>query len=254
MLYLLCSIVAVVLTAFAQGWATSYALILQQGATPNCRSLSRAAQKTLMNPWGWWRIPRWPHSYWHRGCAVFFIGLAVFLSMAYLHAVAQRMMLGQLSWGMGVWYGGLTLALLFLAWCDLYTRLLPDAVTITLIVLPWLIQGWFTVALTTASTVWWLVVALYIGYRCCLPFIHKPPIGAGDIKLYLGLWAISPHYHAGFLLILIAAVACWFIQACWQKRCLPRGACAFGPYLCLAYSVINVWESGLHVGFPPYGF
>ncbi|TGV06924.1 prepilin peptidase [Alcaligenaceae bacterium 429] len=254
MLYLLCPIAAVVFMAFAQSWAKSYALILQQGATPNCRSLYRAAQKALTNPRDWWRIPHWPHSYWHRGCAVFLVGITVFFSTFYLAIAVQRVMYDHTSWGVGLWYGGLTAVLLFLVWCDLYTRLLPDAVTIPLIVLPWLIQVWFTVTLTTSNTAWWLAVALYVGYRCCMPFIQKPPIGAGDIKLYLGLWAISPQLHAGFLLILIAAVACWFIQACWQQRCLPRGACAFGPYLCLAYSVINVWESGLHVGFAPYGF
>ena len=254
MLYLLCAMGAAVFMVFAQSWASCYAFILQQGATPNRGSLWCAAWKTLRHPIYWTRLGDWPHSVWQRVCAVLSVIAGLLLATVFLHKGWQQVTHGHVSIVVGLWYGGLTVMLLFLAWCDVYTRLLPDAVTMPLILLPWCIGAYSAAALRTPDMAWWWAVIAYVVYHYGLPTIRKQCIGAGDLKLYLALWAASPQHNAGIWLVMISTLACWVIQAGWQRRCLPRGACAFGPYLCLAYSVINVWESSLNMEFPPYGF
>ena len=254
MLYLLCALLATFLMAFAQSWAACYAFILQQGATPNSGSLWRAAWQTLQRPDYWARFGVWPHSVWQRGCAVLGVSVGVFLATALLHKGWQSVTHGHVSIVVSLWIAVLTVVLLFLAWCDLYTRLLPDALTIPLMIVPWWVNIDGSIAMSTPDVAWWWGVALYIAYRYGLPLAHQRWMGAGDFKLYLGLWAASPQPGAGIGLVLVSTCACWVVQAGWQQRCLPRGACAFGPYLCLAYSVINVWESSLSMGFSPYGF
>ena len=254
MLYLLCAVGATVFTAFAQSWASCYAFILQQGATANSRSLWRAASEALRHPRYWASCSVWPYSGWHRVCAGIAVGTALLMATELLYGAWLQVMHGHISLMVGLWYCGLTVVLLFLAWCDIYTRLLPDALTIPLMILPWWVKASSHALLSTPDIAWWWGVAFYIVYRYGLPAIRKPWMGAGDIKLYLGLWAASPQPDAGMWLMVIAASSCWLAQAGWQRRCLPRGACAFGPYLCLAYSVINVWKSSLSMEFSPYGF
>lgn len=254
MLYLLCALQAALLMSFAQSWAACYAFILQQGATPNSSSLWHAAWQTLKQPRYWARFGFWPHSAWQRCYAVLGIGVGVSLAAALLYKGWYLVTHGHVSIAVGLWYMALTVVLLFLAWCDLYTRLLPDALTIPLMILPWWCGATDGVALSTPDVAWWWSVALYIGYRYGVVAVYQQWMGAGDLKLFLGLWAVSPQPDAGIGLVLVSTCACWVVQAGWQRRCLPRGACAFGPYLCLAYSVINVWESSLSMGFSPYGF
>lgn len=67
-------------------------------------------------------------------------------------------------------------------------------------------------------------------------------IGAGDLKF---LWAAFFWLSAGQIMLMwfYTALGCWCHQAWRQRRFLPRGHCALGPYLVLAWVVTVLGHS-----------
>lgn len=128
---------------------------------------------------------------------------------------------------MALWLGGLCL----LARIDRLCFLLPDVITQLLL--------WLGLLITPAPIAETLltVCAVYVVGRALngLAFFYtkQPLFGHGDVKLVA---AVTAWLGASALLPLLfwACLSCVLIEAVWQRRWRPSGACAFGPYLVLA--------------------
>lgn len=242
MAYLLCALLAMIVACVAHGWAKRYASLLQRGALPVAYTLYAALWQRARPPWQYGVYLHGLASRWQKTCLGLWLLIAMLLVTLYLWVTWHCVMTGRLSLLGGAWYSLLALLLLFLSFCDLYTRLLPDALTLPLMFLPWLGAG-LGFAITTPSTVWWWVLATYVLSSHRWLTLKNPPIAGGDIKLYLALWAQNLQTDTALSLLLMACAVCWMVQASWQRRCFPRGACAFGPYLCLAYCVMTIGQA-----------
>lgn len=141
-----------------------------------------------------------------------------------------------------LWHLWVLAVLILLASIDLKTRLLPDALCIPLLFSGFIVEWLFPqqIDLNSWLTVLAVAVLVYGIYAFTYYCVGEAVLGLGDVKLYIALSACLPSIKATVQLYLFACLGCWFVQALWQRRCLPQGNCAFGPYLVLGYILANV--------------
>ena len=184
-------------------WAACYAGRLDQGAAATARTLWAAAVEAGSGPL-------------RRGQD----GLAAML----LGGLA-----GWLAWAQGPALLPLALGLAALAWLDARTGLLPDALTIPLMVVGWVLGAQGAAAAAGASALVWAVLSgMAWLYRCLR---GRDGFGGGDVKCLAAL--------AGWLGADAAAGILWL--ACVLGVCLSLGRRGgwrrpypFGPCIALA--------------------
>ncbi|CAM5218224.1 Leader peptidase (Prepilin peptidase)/N-methyltransferase OS=Castellaniella defragrans OX=75697 GN=HNR28_001479 PE=3 SV=1 [Castellaniella defragrans] len=134
----------------------------------------------------------------------------------------------------------LCLFLVALAWIDARSGLLPDALTLPLMVAGWGCGPLSLVAASSASALVWAGLAsVAAAYRWAR---GRDGLGGGDIKYLAAL--------AGWLGVVSTLTVLWFASLlgglAWL--CLARvrreGACAFGPCLTLAALPVVWWGGG----------
>lgn len=184
-------------------WAGSYARRISLGAEADACTLWQALRGIGRQAWCPWRD----------GLSSLLLGFA---------AGALSLRLG----GMGLALSGLCLGLLALAWFDARSGLLPDALTLPLMVLGWACGPLPLLAASSASALSWAGLSAMAAFYRQLRGVDG--FGAGDIKYLAAL--------AGWLGVLPALAVLW--GACvlglvvWAGRGAPRGhGYRFGPWM-----------------------
>ncbi|HLS43698.1 MAG TPA: A24 family peptidase [Paenalcaligenes sp.] len=253
MLYLVC--LAYVTTVFlvAKRCAGWYELLLQRGAAADRRTFWQALRLGVRSrpPYRGQSTDEPPWSQRLLLCLSVSMAVTLIGFYVYLSAVPSYVFPSALSGLRLLWELILIAALVMLAWIDLRTRLLPDAVCLPLLTIA---LGLGVLApdvfrFNSISLVALVAVAAVAVYGLGYYVAKTPVIGLGDIKLYVALAACLPTLTAVLQLYVVAGALCWITQLLWQRRWLPQGSCAFGPYLIIGYLVANWPFPALQLGF-----
>lgn len=142
----------------------------------------------------------------------------------------------------------LILILLYLAWVDLRTFMLPNRITYPLIALGLFINSVTPYALTETYLAW---LGALLGYlflylvNCLYRYLRQQDgLGMGDAKLFAALGAWLGVMHLPFILLYSAVLGLigGFLWLRYQK--LPSThAFPFGPYLVIAGIIEILWLS-----------
>lgn len=241
MLYIVCLAYVGGVLILAQRCAHWYRYQLLCGYIPDKHALASALVKavTIIRPTKQ-PVPKGLNAYQRYLLLIGFTSALTVLSLyVYFYAVTAvySLSLGALYWQLWV-----LLIVVLLACIDLKTRLLPDALCMPLLLSALLLGSLFSEPLTlnSWSTVGVVAAIAYGVYALSYYLLGTPALGLGDVKLYVALSACLPTFEAALQVYFVAGMGCWFTQALWQRRWLPRGSCAFGPYLGLGYLFANV--------------
>ncbi|MCQ9615525.1 A24 family peptidase [Paenalcaligenes niemegkensis] len=243
MLYMLCLAYVCGLLLLGHRCSCWYQQLLLRGQVPDRHLLLRALRKavTCANPAPC--LVTVASSAYQRGLLRLGICLTVILLSLHLHGFTEAYTGISLVPNASLYWRSWVLSILVLMSCiDFKTRLLPDALCFPLLISALVMSALWpaAISLNSGSTVI-AVAAIACGtYVLGHYFMGAQAIGLGDVKLYITLAACLPSTEAVLYAYLYACLACWLMQALWQRRWLPRGACAFGPYLCVGYLVANL--------------
>lgn len=207
-------------------WADVYAAFLHAGAAPDARTLARALGAARAGRFCPWRD----------GAAALALGACAW---ALLFSPA-----GPAMGAAGLPSLFLCLVLCALAWLDARSGLLPDALTLPLMALGWVLGPLAPHAAVGASLLLWAGLAaaarLYRGVR------GRDGFGGGDVKYLAALAAWLGAAPALWVLWL----ACLLGILAWA--CIPRlrvAASPFGPCLTAAALPVILWPAAVQSWF-----
>jgi len=192
-------------------WADHYAQRLELGAIPDAATLWGAAGVA-------WRRRRlaWPD----RVCAALWGGGAG-AATAFWGASALEPL-------------GLCLTLMSLGWIDARSGLLPDAITLPLMVAGWLCGPLPLEAASSASALVWAGLAAAAGgYRWLR---GQDGFGAGDVKCLAALaaWLGVPATMSVLWQACVVGLVAWAWQRCFGRGGRSRSGGPFGPCIAAA--------------------
>lgn len=192
-------------------WADLYAERLQLGALPDAATLWGAAGRVA-----------WRHGSVRSDtvCASLWGGGAGIALMAWGWPALVPLVLCQ--------------AMVALAWIDVRSGLLPDALT-----LPIMVAGWSCgpLALDAASSASALVWAGLTGFAGAYRWLRaRDGFGAGDVKCLaaLGAWLGIPVTISVLGVACVLGVASWVCRCCLGGRPAPDQGSPFGPFIAVA--------------------
>lgn len=240
MLYMVCLAYFCAVFWVAYRCACCYQALVIAGFEPNRRTFVHSIMQALKPSQLLSMQYGWALARYHRYvcCVAVALVLVVLSTFMYRWAFLASTLNASFIVLLG-WHAWVVTLLIFLSCIDLKSYLLPDVLCLPLL-LSAVLMGWFfptIMDVNSVLSVLWVAVLAYGAYVVGRYVADAPLIGLGDVKLYIALVACLPTLKAALFSYLFACLSCWLVQLIWQRRWLPQGSCAFGPYLCIGYLI-----------------